>query len=627
MPVATPPLTSSTIEPSTITLTGDASGSVAYDGSEDVSLEVTIIPGSKSIGNVRDSLKSGETVSIYCVGDSITYGQLDTSGRATTPYPARLQEYLREYDNDELATITNTGVSGRQSSAILNNLQTEVIDNDPDLVIYNAGTNDSREANNVTVSQFRENVDATLQMLADNDIPVIVLGITPRAKENLSENGEKRRYLMADELHAAAAQAGAPYIDTYSDLMDIYKSGGHGWKEVSSDGSHYSQKGYDLIAGSVFRAIFAYEDIALKAGQKMPLWSQILEQDLASDASYSVTGDYDEAIKLTAEVRIWFWYVGREADLVIHTTIDNSNNTTQSVVVVNTSITGATGSTYSLSPPTTTTAGTYYISGYPIVTEKVVPGLNIITLAPGDIDCRLEAISILEHNASYYMMPSVDDEINDTAGEIHTAAVLHQSDDASKALLSSPVVLSGVIKPREIVSTIFPSGRGQTYRLRIRGTLTKDTTIMFGQKIDDSGPDLAWQLDFGFTNFELKAYARSATQVLVSTPRTTVFPSGWDNAGTDVYIDIKSTPSGFALWINSYPFAVVTVPLGIGPIVVVQTQTTGVRIIIDQVYERGPACADTDNDACEQWIDWSASPPVKKIVSGDGATVYSVTPV
>ena len=43
------------------------------------------------IRNMRDGL----TEKVVCLGDSITYGQLDTGGQAATPYPARLQALLQ----------------------------------------------------------------------------------------------------------------------------------------------------------------------------------------------------------------------------------------------------------------------------------------------------------------------------------------------------------------------------------------------------------------------------------------------------------------------------------------------------------------------------------------------------
>jgi lysophospholipase L1-like esterase len=98
--------------------------------------------GAKSIGSlphVAGKLAAGEPVVIIAFGSSSTAGYGSTSPKYT--YPNRLAEQLhRQYPGADI-TVVNRGQGGEDAPEMLKRLQTAVLDMNPDLVIWQVGTN------------------------------------------------------------------------------------------------------------------------------------------------------------------------------------------------------------------------------------------------------------------------------------------------------------------------------------------------------------------------------------------------------------------------------------------------------------------------------------------------------
>lgn len=92
-----------------------------------------------SLPHVARKLIAGEPVTIVAFGSSSTQGYGSTSPAYT--YPNRLAEQLRRKFPKSVITIINRGVGGQDVPQMVERLQTSVIDEHPDLVIWQLGTN------------------------------------------------------------------------------------------------------------------------------------------------------------------------------------------------------------------------------------------------------------------------------------------------------------------------------------------------------------------------------------------------------------------------------------------------------------------------------------------------------
>jgi lysophospholipase L1-like esterase len=84
-------------------------------------------------------LASGEPIKIVALGSSSTYGAGASTSAAT--YPSRLAEELKKHFPGHEFTVLNRGVNGEEITDMLARLETAVIAERPDLVLWQVGTN------------------------------------------------------------------------------------------------------------------------------------------------------------------------------------------------------------------------------------------------------------------------------------------------------------------------------------------------------------------------------------------------------------------------------------------------------------------------------------------------------
>jgi acyl-CoA thioesterase-1 len=84
-------------------------------------------------------LAAGEPIKIVAVGSSSTAGAGASSPAAA--YPSRLAEELRQRFPAAQITVLNRGVNGEEAADMLARLTTDVVEENPDLVLWQVGTN------------------------------------------------------------------------------------------------------------------------------------------------------------------------------------------------------------------------------------------------------------------------------------------------------------------------------------------------------------------------------------------------------------------------------------------------------------------------------------------------------
>src|SRR5215213_8788533 len=84
-------------------------------------------------------LGSGAPVVIVALGSSSTAGSGASSADAA--YPARLARELESRWTGQVLTVLNRGINGEDASEMLARFDSDVISKNPDLVIWQLGTN------------------------------------------------------------------------------------------------------------------------------------------------------------------------------------------------------------------------------------------------------------------------------------------------------------------------------------------------------------------------------------------------------------------------------------------------------------------------------------------------------
>ena len=94
---------------------------------------------SASLPRVARKLNAGEPITIVALGSSSTAGYGTTSSAYT--YPSRLAEQLRRKYPRARISVINRGMGGQEVQQMVARLQSSVLDSNPDLVIWQLGTN------------------------------------------------------------------------------------------------------------------------------------------------------------------------------------------------------------------------------------------------------------------------------------------------------------------------------------------------------------------------------------------------------------------------------------------------------------------------------------------------------
>jgi len=113
-------------------------------------------------GHVRDRVAKGLPIKVVAIGSSSTFGT-----GASTPdntYPARLQAELKARLPGLPITVLNKGIGGEEAAQMVARFDADVIDEAPDLVIWQVGSNSvllNHEAPGTIIHQGVERLKAS----------------------------------------------------------------------------------------------------------------------------------------------------------------------------------------------------------------------------------------------------------------------------------------------------------------------------------------------------------------------------------------------------------------------------------------------------------------------------------
>ncbi len=193
-------------------------------------------------------LASGLPIKVVALGSSSTYGVGASTSAAS--YPSRLAEELVRRFPGHKFTVLNRGVSGEDVSNMLARLDSAVIREKPDLVLWQVGTNSVLE--NKAVQPHATLLREGLARLRATGADVVLIDLQYAPKVIAKRNADDMVSLIA----TTAKTAHVCHFRRF-DLMRYWHETEHlPFKTfVSSDGLHMNDWSYACLAKALGRAI------------------------------------------------------------------------------------------------------------------------------------------------------------------------------------------------------------------------------------------------------------------------------------------------------------------------------------------------------------------------------------
>ena len=210
------------------------------------------VPGSKlytlaSLRGVKAALKERRVIRVLAIGSSSTAGIGASSPQAT--YPARLEGELEKMFSDDVDfEVINRGVSGEIASDAADRMRNTVAEVDPDLVIWQVGTNDALAR--VDVESFTEELGDTVRWLKSHNIDVVL--VDPQYTASLARLDYYSQIVKAIE--EVARRDRVPLVRRFEAMRHLagqQKARGY----LAGDQFHLNDLGYRCMAEHVARAI------------------------------------------------------------------------------------------------------------------------------------------------------------------------------------------------------------------------------------------------------------------------------------------------------------------------------------------------------------------------------------
>ncbi|HSS20422.1 MAG TPA: SGNH/GDSL hydrolase family protein [Pyrinomonadaceae bacterium] len=157
----------------------------------------------------------------------------------------------------------NRGISGQTTPQMLIRFRADVIALQPKVVVILAGTNDiAGNPGPMSLEAIEDNLISMAELARANKIRVVLSSVLPVSDYDKTREAKpitrtvqrppERIKALNDWIRKFAADTHAPYLDYYSAMVD---DKGFLRDELSDDGLHPNQKGYDIMAPLAERAI------------------------------------------------------------------------------------------------------------------------------------------------------------------------------------------------------------------------------------------------------------------------------------------------------------------------------------------------------------------------------------
>ena len=155
------------------------------------------------------------------------------------------------------------GISGQTTPQMLIRFRPDVIALQPKVVVILAGTNDiAGNTGPMTLDAIEDNLIAMAELARANKIRVVLASLLPISDYEKTKEGKpivrstqrppEKIKALNDWMRKYATDTGSTYLDYFSAMID---DKGFLREELSEDGLHPNQKGYDIMAPLAEQAI------------------------------------------------------------------------------------------------------------------------------------------------------------------------------------------------------------------------------------------------------------------------------------------------------------------------------------------------------------------------------------
>jgi acyl-CoA thioesterase-1 len=202
------------------------------------------ISAESPLPHVATALRSRKTIRIFAIGASSLAGHRATKGGYTALIEQILERAVKGLD----VVMINRGVSGELAANAATRIRNVVALNQPDLVLWQVGTNDALAY--VPVSEILTTVADTVHWLREHRIDVILVGL-----QNANGMAANPHYVaVRDALRAMAAKENIIMVRR-GEALRIISQVGNEPQALLPDEFERTEAGYTCLAQYVARAI------------------------------------------------------------------------------------------------------------------------------------------------------------------------------------------------------------------------------------------------------------------------------------------------------------------------------------------------------------------------------------
>lgn len=211
--------------------------------SRDCQIGSTAIVEESSLPNVAAALQSRKQIKILAIGASPLLGRRVLGGHGDT-----VTHLLRSAVKGLDVVMINRGVSGELSAQAAQRIKNEVALTEPDLVLWQVGTNDALAY--VPLEEFEDTVTDTLAWLKEHKVDVVLVGL--QYVDQMSRDEHYRA--IRDALRRIAAEQNVMIVRRYEaqQFLARAESGGGG---LVPDEFQRTEAGYVCLSQYMARAI------------------------------------------------------------------------------------------------------------------------------------------------------------------------------------------------------------------------------------------------------------------------------------------------------------------------------------------------------------------------------------
>lgn len=207
----------------------------------------------RALAAVMRKAEAGETVTVACIGGSITQGTIaggkrDAEAGEKKAYADRFIDWWKERFPETQFRFVNAGIGGTDSYLGVHRLERDVLDSEPDLVLVEFAVNDGNN------SFYKKSYDNLIyHLLTDDAAPAVICLFMAQTSGVSAQTNEV----------LVGYHYSVPMLSYANVISDMIETGRYTEKELSGDGVHPSALGHAVtgeILWNYLNGVYAVRD-------------------------------------------------------------------------------------------------------------------------------------------------------------------------------------------------------------------------------------------------------------------------------------------------------------------------------------------------------------------------------